>query len=116
MMIDIYAKKECGICASAKEKLRLMGLPHKTFDLDKVMEHHEGWREDGSVEVLAAYAMLDSHVPVICIDGEYHDYPGAMRFLKGLVMPPRAGQARGPRKKTGDRVVSEPPLACGERV
>ncbi len=84
MMIDVYSKKKCGICSSAKEKLRLMGLAYKTFDLDSAIETHEGWREDGSVEVLAAYTMLDNHVPVICIDGEYHDYPGAMRFLKRL--------------------------------
>ena len=82
MTIEVYSKEGCAICKAAKQKLERMGLPFESRDITATIEPHDGWREDGSVEVLAAYAMIDSHLPVIRIDGEFTDYPGAMRRLK----------------------------------
>jgi glutaredoxin len=82
MTIDVYSKKGCGVCEAAKEKLNLMGLPYRSHEMERFMEFHEGWREDGSVEVLAAYAMFDNHLPLIRIDGQYFDYAGAMSRLR----------------------------------
>lgn len=84
MTIEVYAKKGCGICEAAKEKLSRMGLSYKAIDLQEVVDYHPTWREDGSVEVLAGYALLGNKVPVIRIGGKYHDYPSAMRALKGM--------------------------------
>lgn len=84
MTIAVYAKKGCGICDAAKDKLGKMGFSYSAFDLQTTIEPHEGWREDGSVDVLAAYALIGNKLPVIRIDSEYHDYPGAMKRLKTL--------------------------------
>ena len=92
--IEVYSKKDCGICASAKDKLRKMELPFDTFDIETAVLPHEGWREDGSTDVLAMYAMIDNHLPVIRIDGKCTDYANAMRQLK-TSQPAGAGAAGG---------------------
>lgn len=79
--IEVYSKAGCAICAAAKSKLERLGLPFVSRDIEAAVEPHEGWREDGSVDVLAMYAMIDNHLPVFRIDGECIDYAGAMRRL-----------------------------------
>ncbi len=81
MTIDVYSKEGCAICVAAKDKLEKLGLPFDSHDIERTVEPHEGWREDGTVEVLAMYAMIDNHLPVIRIDGECTDYANAMRQL-----------------------------------
>jgi glutaredoxin len=82
--IDIYSKEGCGICNAAKDKLARMGLEYSSHDLQTTIEPHQGWRSDGSVDVLAAYALIGNKLPVIRINDEFHDYPSAMRRLKSL--------------------------------
>ena len=82
MTVNIYSKDGCKICESAKEKLKIMGIRYTTHDLQEVLQGKEGWREDGSALILATYAFADAVPPVIEIDGQYYDYPGAMRKLK----------------------------------
>lgn len=82
LAIVLYAKPGCGICESAKAKLALMGLAFEVRDLAQGLATHPGWREDGSVELLAASAMLNNAVPIVSIEGRYFDYAGAMRELK----------------------------------
>lgn len=81
MQIQIFGKKNCNICEKAKEKLRLLGLDFKYSEIEKHTTYHDGWTEDGSVEVMAAYSMYQT-LPIICIDGNYVDYPTAMRIIK----------------------------------
>lgn len=82
MTIEVYGKKGCGVCSAAKEKLQRMGLSYSDRDLESVTRPHAGWRDDGSIEVLAALSLLDNRLPLIKIEGSYYDYPGAMRRLK----------------------------------
>lgn len=79
--IKVYGKPGCGLCEAAKQKLGMLGLEFQAFNLSDFTEFHEGWREDRSCEILAAYRVIDK-MPVVEIDGEYHDYPTAMRQLK----------------------------------
>ncbi|MHC4249961.1 MAG: glutaredoxin family protein [Planctomycetota bacterium] len=81
MTIEVYSKEGCAICTAAKDKLRKLGLPFDSRDIDSTVVPHEGWRDDGSADVLAMYAMIDNHLPVIRIDGECTDYASAMRRL-----------------------------------
>ncbi len=94
--IEVYSKEGCMICASAKDKLLKMELPFDTFDIETAVLPHEGWREDGSTDVLAMYAMIDNHLPVIRIDGKCTDYANAMRQLNTR-QPAGAGVAGGDR-------------------
>ena len=93
MTIEVYSKSGCGICESAKDKLDRMGLPYEVHDVESYVEPHEGWREDGAVDVLVAYVLNDQHLPLISIDGKYHNYPSAMRCLKSLFKEKRAAAA-----------------------
>ncbi len=80
-VVKVYGKHGCGLCDAAKGKLDMMGLKYEALDLGVYSEHHEGWREDNSCQVLAAYMLIDK-LPVMEIDGSYMDYPSAMRELK----------------------------------
>lgn len=81
--IRVFGKVNCGKCLSAKEKLKMMGFAYSDYDLMSHVVHHEGWREDDSVSILAAHADLDT-MPIIFIDDEYYDYSGAMKVLKSM--------------------------------
>ena len=83
MRVTLYGKENCGMCMAAKDKLVRLGVEFEVRDLEYLTAYHEGWREDGSVELQAAYALLRNKVPIISIDGEWFDYPGSMRHLKG---------------------------------
>jgi glutaredoxin len=80
-VIKVYGKPGCGLCEAAKDKLQKMGLKHEVLNLGDFTELHDGWREDDSCDVLAAYMLLDK-VPLVQINGQYMDYPSAMRQLK----------------------------------
>lgn len=83
MTVTVYGKNNCGLCESAKSKLKLMGIPFSFEMLIKYTTHHEGWRNDGSVELTSFYHGLDT-LPIIKIDDKLFDYPGAMKHLRSL--------------------------------
>ena len=88
--IKVYGKPGCGLCEAAKQKLKMMGLEYQSLNLADYTELHEGWRQDRSCEILAAYRLIDK-MPVVEIDGEYHDYPTAMRQLKERMQETKEG-------------------------
>jgi glutaredoxin len=94
MEIKVFGKQNCGLCESAKGKLKMMGIPFEVFELTDFTQPHEGWRTDGSVELLACYSDIDT-LPVVMIDGKAMSYPAAMRALKDLK----------PSKKKADAIV-----------
>lgn len=81
MTIDVYSKPGCGKCEAAKSKLERMGLPYNEHDLSYHVSLHDGWRHDGSTDVMTAHTMLDT-LPIFRLNGEFHDYPNAMKILK----------------------------------
>jgi len=80
--ITVFGKKNCGLCEAAKDKLRMLELPFNFVDIGPLAEHHEGWRNDGSIEALAANAIFDGHLPIIKMGKKLHTYPQAMRIIK----------------------------------
>jgi len=86
--ITVYSKEKCGKCEAAKEKLEKMGFEYTVEDLEKASEHHEGWRDDGTINLMAAMVLLTptgdpkDALPKIRIGKEYFDYSGAMKELK----------------------------------
>ena len=81
MTIAVYSKLGCGKCAAAKEKIRMMNMEYQEHDIEYHIRLHDGWREDGSVEVLSAYHGMDT-LPLIRINSRFYDYAGAMSELK----------------------------------
>ncbi|MHC4914576.1 MAG: glutaredoxin domain-containing protein [Planctomycetota bacterium] len=80
-MIKVYGKNGCGLCEAAKDKLQKMGVKYEALNLTDFTELHDGWRDDNSCEVLAAYMLIDK-LPLVQINDRYMDYPSAMRQLK----------------------------------
>lgn len=84
MEIIVYGKKDCGKCDAAKDKLDRMGFSYEVRELSRFTSLHQGWRTDGSVDVMSASVYWDGTLPLLSIDGEFYDYPTAMRVLKPL--------------------------------
>lgn len=85
MNIEVYSKPGCGKCKAAKSKLQMMGLPYQEHDIQAYITPHEGWRTDGSTEVMAAHTLLDT-LPIFRLDGEFCTYPQAMKALKAAAV------------------------------
>lgn len=86
MEIKVFGKKDCGLCESAKNKLKLMELEFGSYDIEEFTSYHEGWRTDGSVEVQACYRDINT-LPVLMLDGKAMGYPQAMKQLKKRAAP-----------------------------
>lgn len=83
-MVRIYGLPECGKCDAAKDKLRRFKINFEERSYSHYVAYHDSWKEDGSVEILAARSFYGDHaVPLIeSEDGRVYDYPGFMRVLK----------------------------------
>ena len=82
MVVEIYGKKDCGLCLAAKDKMRIMKIPCEVFDVEEIKQGRESWRTDGSVERLARLAYNNFRIPTIVIDGMPYEYSAAMAKLK----------------------------------
>jgi glutaredoxin len=89
MVVIVYGKPAgtCDKCDKAKEHLGHMKVDYTFILAEKLMEHHEGWRTDGSVERAAFYAGLDNNekLPVFEVNGELFNYPNGMGKVKELL-------------------------------
>jgi len=83
MDVRVYGKDGCGKCDAAKDKLKKFGIPYQERMLADVIEHHDGWRDDNAVDIMACYADSGT-MPVIVIDGAAHTYPETMKRLKEM--------------------------------
>lgn len=89
MKIKVYSKPGCGICESAKKKIKLMGFDYEEHNLEYHINHHEGWKESGATDLMSHCAFEgdpNHQLPTIEIiengKSQYFDYPSAMRYLK----------------------------------
>lgn len=84
-MITVFSKKNCGKCESAKDKLNRLNIPYQEKSYEHHTTLHDGWRDDGSIMVMAARRYYgDTNIPVIEQDGKFFDYPGFMKKIKEL--------------------------------
>lgn len=82
MSITLYGKKDCGLCAAAEHKFKLMKVKYKKCDIEYYTNLHEGWRTDETLDVLAHHCLINQQIPMIIIDGISYNYTSAMRILK----------------------------------
>jgi len=80
--VVVFGKEGCKFCELAKDKLQKMDIPFEYRDLLLAITPHDGWRDDGTIEISAAYDLYDRVMPIISIDGNYFTYPMAMRYVK----------------------------------
>jgi glutaredoxin len=83
MVVHVYGKEGCTFCDKAKEKLQRLGLNYQEHNLQYHVEYHEGWQDDGSIEVLAAHSEMNT-LPLIRVGDEFLNYTSAMKHLKQL--------------------------------
>jgi glutaredoxin len=82
MTVVIYTKKDCKLCADAKQKLDLMGVQYTVQPIEPITTPHEGWRDDGTIDAQAMFVLNSEMVPMIVIDGKPYPYSTAMAELK----------------------------------
>jgi len=80
-MVAIYGKEGCERCEKAKEKMEILGIPYSVHSAEYHTTPHEGWKTDGSIDVLAA-SVMDESLPLIRVGGQVLGYAEAMRALK----------------------------------
>jgi len=82
MQIVLYGKKNCGLCASAEDKLKRMKLEYEKHDIEYYGMPHEGWRTDRSIDVMAMHCLINQQIPMLVVDGKPYSYTAAMRVIK----------------------------------
>ena len=82
MDVKLYGKAGCKLCAGAEEKMKLMNIPYEKYNIEEASTPHEGWREDGSIEIQALHCQINMMIPMIVIDQQPYNYTAAMRELK----------------------------------
>lgn len=81
----VYSLPNCGKCNAAKEKLDIFHIDHEEKPYQHYVTYHGGWRDDGSIDVVAARCFYgETAVPLIEHDGKFYDYPGFMKKLKKI--------------------------------
>ena len=110
MKVAVYGKTGCALCEGAKDKLDRLGVEDTYHDLQSTVEPHEGWREDGPAAVLAGWALIDNHVPLIMIN----DLP--YRYEQFVMVIREKQRAMEVAKSTPRLVVREPRGAAGLRL
>ncbi|MBD3407250.1 MAG: hypothetical protein GF411_14110 [Candidatus Lokiarchaeota archaeon] len=87
--VIIYGMPNCGKCEAAKDKLKRFNIPFEEASYEKFVTVHDGWRNDGSIKVMAARNYYgETHVPLIRQNGTVFDYPSFMKHLKNNRLTP----------------------------
>ena len=81
MEVVIYGKEGCPKCVKAKNKADGYGIIKDYRKASEYTEYHEGWRDDGSVEVKAWAELTSGELPFIQIDGKFCRYEEAMKMM-----------------------------------
>lgn len=81
MEIVIYGKENCPLCEKAKKLVEKAGHKYKYEAAEYFTSYHEGWREDGSVEVKAFSELTSGHLPIIKIDNKFYDFEGLQTII-----------------------------------
>ena len=84
MTVDIYSKEGCLKCQSAKEKLKILKVDYREHSAAYHIAHHDGWRDDGSTQVLTANTLYDGVLPFIRVGDVVYDYSGAIKAIKSM--------------------------------
>lgn len=82
--IEVIGKPNCPNCDDMKEYLQDNKLPFTEHSMDYHGNYHPEWRNDGSVEILAAYQFIQE-LPMVSIDGEIHSDEDAMAILESVI-------------------------------
>lgn len=83
MSIIVYGKENCPVCDRMKEFLTKRGIEYAYDHAEKYMEWHEGWREDGSIELKAFNELNGGLLPIVRIDGKLYGAEEAKAVIKG---------------------------------
>lgn len=82
-VVKLYGLPKCGKCEKAKEKLKMFNVEYEECDYKHFVTLHDGWRYDGSINVIAGKSFYGEHaVPLIEVDNKVFDYPRFMKELK----------------------------------
>jgi len=93
MTVQIFGADGCEKCENAKKHASEMGFEYEFVQLADRYDHHEGWRENGSRELVAfCESIATDHIPlpVLQVQGEYMEYTQAMRAMKKIAKERKA--------------------------
>lgn len=68
--VVVFGKKNCPNCEEFKDFLSESKVPFRDQSVEYHTEYHDGWREDESVDVVAAYHLIED-LPVVKVGNQY---------------------------------------------
>jgi len=77
----IYGRDDCERCRQARTALANLVRKCKFRPIDQALNVHEGWREDGSVDVRAALCFYE-RLPIVEMNGVYCNLDEARQLLR----------------------------------
>ena len=83
--IDIYGQEDCPKCEEVKALVEELGLEASHHSAMYHTSPHEGWQEDGSMDVMAHAQMGNSELPFVRINGTWFRPDDGMEALRALV-------------------------------
>jgi hypothetical protein len=81
--VEVFSKENCPNCEDFKDYLEENSIPHKVHDMDYHAKYHPQWRDDGSVDALAAYQFVPV-LPMVKIGDDFYSPDQARDILAGV--------------------------------
>ncbi|MBM4086018.1 MAG: hypothetical protein FJ272_14635 [Planctomycetes bacterium] len=78
----LLGKPDCSDCIEARRILDDLGVPYTFRVIDDLLHAHEGWRGEGSWDVLVAYSMNDNRLPIVKFNDVYFGFREALAKLR----------------------------------
>lgn len=72
MNITIYGRDKCEECAKVKKRIAGADMEYKEENIDNYITPHPGWRDDNSIDIMAALLDANNDLPVIRIENEFY--------------------------------------------
>jgi hypothetical protein len=82
-VVEVFGKANCPNCEDFKEYLTEKSIPHKAHDMEYHAKYHPQWRDDGSVDALAAYQYIPV-LPMVKIEEDFYTVEQAQAILEDV--------------------------------
>ncbi|MBM4045054.1 MAG: hypothetical protein FJ279_08070 [Planctomycetes bacterium] len=83
----LYGKDDCAECREARAALEALGVAHEFRSIEDMLKADDGWRHNGSLDLLAALCDSNGQLPIVELDGVYCTFREALEKLKAEARP-----------------------------
>jgi len=67
MKAIVYGRETCGVCKNIAGTLKKLGCEVEHRDIDYYLSPHDGWQNDGSLNIRVALSSNNEQLPVVAL-------------------------------------------------